>query len=86
MIRKAINKKIVINLDGPMGNAFALMAEAKGIMRSLKWSKEKQSEVIDLMKLGDYLSLIKTFDDFFGKYVTLETNNESLLESRRWCG
>jgi hypothetical protein len=80
MIRKPVNKKIVINLDGPMGNAFALLAEAKGIMRSLKWSKEKQSEVIDLMKLGDYINLIKTFDSFFGNIITLETNNESLLE------
>ena len=80
MIRKPTNEKIVINLDGPAGNAFALIAEARGLMRSLRWSKEKQNEIIDLMKISDYLNLIKTFDSIFGKYVTLETNNESLLE------
>ena len=80
MIRKPTNEKIVINLDGPMGNAFVLIAEARGLMRSLRWSKEKQNEIIDLMKISDYLNLIKTFDSIFGKYVTLETNNESLLE------
>jgi hypothetical protein len=63
-----------------MGNAFALIAEARGLMRSLRWSKEKQSEVLELMRLSDYINLIKTFDSFFGNIITLETNNESLLE------
>lgn len=81
MIRKPVKQKHTINLDGPQGNAFILIAEAKNIMRALGWGKAKQDEVIDLLKLSDYTNLIKTFDSFFGDFVTLETNNESLLEN-----
>ena len=81
MIKRAKNKKFTINIDGPMGNAFALMAEAKGIMRQLKWGSDKQNEVLGLMKLSDYVNLVRTFDSFFGSFVDIETKNSELLNS-----
>ena len=31
------------------------------------------------MMSGDYKNLVKTFDEYFGGYVVLETANEELL-------
>lgn len=79
MIKNTQIKKYTINLDGPQGNSFFIMGEAKKIMSQLKWSKEKQGEVIDLLTLSDYVNLIRTFDSFFGSFVDLETDNHDLL-------
>ena len=33
------------------------------------------------MKEGDYTNLVKTFDNYFGSFVTLETSDETLLNA-----
>ena len=69
MIREKTQKELVIDLTGPDGNAFALMAYAKRLAEQLGMDFHV---IIDEMKQGDYEHLVKTFDFHFGDYVILE--------------
>jgi hypothetical protein len=69
MIRDRINSTTVIDLTGPQGNAFYLMAQADRYARQLGIDKEV---VITEMKAGDYENLVQVFDRYFGDYVILE--------------
>ena len=69
MIRQKTQKELVIDLTGPDGNAFALMAYAKRLAEQLGMNYHV---IIDEMKQGDYQHLVKTFDFHFGDYVVLE--------------
>jgi hypothetical protein len=70
MIRKKQpNNKVVIDLTGPDGNAFALMAYADRFAKQL----DLDSVTIKAeMREGDYENLIKVFDEWFGDFVILE--------------
>ena len=70
MIRdKQQPKEIVIDLTGPDGNAFALLAYAKRFAQQLGLDFGKiQGE----MTSGDYENLVKVFDKYFGDFVILE--------------
>ena len=70
--------KLVINLDGPDGNAFALMAYAKRFAKDMGYVSDEA--ILNLMMDGDYTNLVRTFDKYFGEFVILETTNEELLE------
>jgi hypothetical protein len=63
--------KIEIDLSGPQGNAFHLLATAKSLGRQLKFSKEQIKEIESDMMSGDYSNLIDVFDNHFGDYVIL---------------
>tara|TARA_B100001057_G_scaffold460065_1_gene510800 strand:- start:127 stop:342 length:216 start_codon:yes stop_codon:yes gene_type:complete len=70
MIRsKTTPKEIVIDLTGPQGNAFFLLANATKLAKQLGLNPFK---ILDEMKEGDYEHLINTFDKYFGEYVVLE--------------
>jgi hypothetical protein len=69
MIREKQEGPIVIDITGPEGNAFALMAYARRFARQLGIDSNK---VIGEMMSGDYENLIKVFDGYFGNYVVLE--------------
>ena len=73
MIRKKQPRKgpIVIDLTGPDGNAYALMAYAKRFATQLKW-KDRGAALINEMMEGDYEHLLEVFDSYFGKFVILE--------------
>ena len=70
MIRKKQPKKeIIIDLTGPDGNAFVLMAYADRFAKQL----DLDSVTIKAeMRGGDYENLIKVFDEWFGDFVILE--------------
>ena len=73
MIReKHPKKEIIIDLTGPDGNVFALMAYAKRFARQLGYSKEDQDQLLELMTSGDYENAVGLFDDHFGSFVILE--------------
>ena len=78
MIRPTKNREFVINLDGPDGNAFALMAYAKRFAKDMGYVSDEA--ILNNMKSGDYTNLVKTFDKYFGEYVILETRDTELLE------
>ena len=70
MIRsKTTPKEIVIDLTGPKGNAFFLLAQANRLAKDLGLHP---FQILDEMKEGDYEHLINTFDKYFGEYVILE--------------
>ena len=59
----------IIDLTGPDGNAYALMAYAH------KFSKQlgiDSNTVIGEMMAGDYENLLSVFDSYFGNFVILE--------------
>lgn len=59
---------VEIDLTGPDGNAFNLIATAGNLAKQLDLDKKKiQSEMMS----GDYENLIKVFDKYFGEFVTL---------------
>ena len=65
----------IIDLDGPDGNAFALLGIAKGWAEQLGLEyKPIQTEMMS----GDYNNLCKTFQKYFGRIATLETTNDDL--------
>ena len=71
MIRKKQerNGPIVIDLTGPDGNAYALMAYAT---RFAKQYGLDEKVIIKEMTSGDYENLLKVFDRYFGGFVILE--------------
>ena len=72
MIRqKSQPSEIVIDLTGPEGNAFSLMARATSFAKQLGFD---DGQIIEEMKSGDYENLISVFDKYFGDYVILERN------------
>lgn len=73
MIRSKQEKTgpIIIDLTGPDGNAFALMAYARQFATQLGW-KDRGSALIENMMDGDYENLLQVFDNAFGEFVILE--------------
>lgn len=70
MIReKTPQTELVIDLTGPDGNAFVLLAYAKRFAKQLDMDAEK---ITSDMKNGDYENLISIFDSCFGDFVILE--------------
>ena len=60
----------VIDLQGPQGNAFSLMARADDFLRQLGRRDECRAMRTDLMS-GGYDNLLDIFEKNFGDYVTL---------------
>ena len=79
MIRESKNSVPVINLDGPDGNAFALMAYAKLYARDVGYASDEIEYMVAKMRSGDYKNLVKVFDEYFDGYVVLETTDKELL-------
>ena len=79
MIRESKNSVPVINLDGPDGNAFALMAYAKLYARDVGYASDEIEYMVAKMRSGDYKNLVKVFDEYFDGYGVLETADKELL-------
>ena len=80
MIRnKESRKEIVIDLDGPDGNAYNVLGLAKRYARDIGYASDEMDTMFNRMRSGNYENLIKVFDEYFGDYVILETTNEELL-------
>jgi hypothetical protein len=69
--KQEVTGPIIIDLTGPDGNAFALMAYAKRFATQLGW-KDRGEALINEMMSGDYEHLLQVFDNAFGEYVILE--------------
>ncbi len=59
---------IEIDLNGEQGNAFYLLGAAGNLSKQLKLDGQK---IKAEMMTGDYENLVKVFDQYFGKFVTL---------------
>ena len=75
----------VIDLDGPMGNAFALLGVAKSEAMGLGIDRDDIDAILDDMRSGDYKNLLKTLDEHLGANedypfgIIFETTNEEYL-------
>ena len=71
--RKEMNPMIEIDLSGPEGNAFVLLAYASRLGKRI-YGYEKTEAILEEMRLSTYELLILTFDKYFGSVVTLYRN------------
>ena len=74
MIRSKKDKPsgpIELDLTGPEGNAYHLLALADNLSRQLGNSDFKTECILAEMRLTDYEGLLYTFDREFGSFVTL---------------
>ena len=62
---------IEIDLNGPQGNAFYLLAMAQDLSQKLGHDKTRTERILEEMKLYNYECLLNTFDREFGLLVTL---------------
>lgn len=72
-------RKPVINIDGPTGNAFYLLGLAKNYLKQLERDKDDIETILAEMKSGNYDNLLIVFERELGEYVILETENEHYL-------
>lgn len=73
MIRKKVpQKEIIIDLTGPMGNAFCLLGYADKFAKELGYTVEERDTLRTAMTSSDYDNLVKIFDMHFGSFVILE--------------
>lgn len=72
-------QSIMIDINGPDGNAYCLLGMAGHLSEELHWSKEKEKQIQDEMTSSDYINLVKTFDKYFGDFVIIKTDNKNLL-------
>ena len=56
--------KVEVNLNGPDGNAFALMRKAKYLGVKLDLSKDEIDSIVKEMMSGDYDNLVEVFKKF----------------------
>jgi hypothetical protein len=62
---------IEIDLTGPEGNAYCLLALAQDLSKQLGHDELRTERIIREMQLTDYEGLLYTFDREFGTLVTL---------------
>lgn len=66
-----LDKMIEIDLAGPDGNAYMIMALARKLYIKQGYDQDDCDILIKHMKLGDYEHLIEVFDYHFGHCVIL---------------
>ncbi len=76
MIRRKKETGLVIDIDGPEGNAFVILAYAKKYADLMDMDLEP---ILEEMQSGDYINLLKVFMKNFPG-VVLETSQEELLK------
>ncbi len=70
MIReKQPAEEIIVDLTGPDGNAYSLLARAKSYAQQLGLN---DTAIIKDMMSKDYEHLVQVFDNHFGHFVILE--------------
>jgi|TARA_Y100000310_G_scaffold328542_1_gene396834 hypothetical protein len=62
---------IEIDLTGPDGNAYVLLAHASRFCKQLGYDEFRTECILKEMRLTDYEGLLYTFDREFGSFVTL---------------
>jgi hypothetical protein len=69
MIVSKQHRQTVIDLTGPDGNAYYLLAQVESLARQLDLNS---AIILDQMRAGDYENLVLVFDRYFGDHVILE--------------
>jgi hypothetical protein len=72
MIKNQTPPKFTIDLDGPDGNAYALIAYARRFSNIIEGCDF--NSISAEMTSGDYKNLVSVFNKYFGKFVNLSGN------------
>ena len=64
-------RKIEIDLNSPQGNAMYLLGLVDVLGKQINIPSEVRKDIREVMMMGSYEELIKTFDIWFGNYVIL---------------
>ena len=75
-----MNYSRTINIEGPAGNAFYLMATAKSMAKDIGENGKKITN--EMKESGDYDTLVQTFLFYFGDYVDLVDNYGDSIKER----
>jgi len=70
-LKKHPLSKPVIDLNGPDGNAYSLLARVRPLGEQLDMTETTIQAILRTMKSGDYKNLVETFDANFGELVDL---------------
>ena len=57
------------------------MDKAGQTMRKSGFDKKMQDSILNEMKSGDYINLLKTFEKYLGSAYTLQTSNPEYLDA-----
>jgi len=63
--------KLTLDLNGPDGNAFVLLAYAQRMAKEMGLTKAELEAIMADMKSSDYKHLVETFDANFGSVIDL---------------
>ena len=63
--------KLVLDLTGSDGNAFALMAHANRLGTKMGFESEERDRIVMEMQSSDYDNLVKVFTKYFGAHIKL---------------
>ena len=63
--------KLVLDLAGSDGYAFALMAHANRLGTKMGLESEERDRIVMEMQSSDYENLVKVFTKYFGAHVKL---------------
>ena len=63
--------KLVLDLAGSDGNAFALMSYANRLGTKMGFDDEERDRIVMEMQSSDYENLVKVFTKYFGAHVEL---------------
>ncbi len=77
--QKIAPRKPVIDLDGPDGNVFQILAMAKTMCNRLDWDYDKFDAEVKFFA-DSYEDVIGLFDSWFGDYCDMETSQDYLLK------
>ena len=69
VVAKGRQGTTVIDLDGSQGNAFVLLGIAGQTMRKSGFDKKTQDSILNEMKSGDYINLLKTFENILVVHI-----------------
>ena len=77
--QKIAPRKPTIDLDGPDGNVFQILAMAKSLCGQLDWDYDKFDAEVKFFA-DSYEDVIGLFDSWFGDFCDLETSQDYLLK------
>lgn len=71
LIKRSRLSRVIVDLAGPQGNAYVLLASVESLGRQVGLSQTEIEAIQDDMRSGNYKHLVETFDSHFGNLVDL---------------
>ena len=69
------NTNITIDLDGPDGNAYVLMAYARDFAKQMHMTQQEIEKMMKDMRSDDYEHLLQVFDKNFGSVMLIRSDD-----------